>query len=66
MKSHLVANGVGAAAAAKEKKKINKYKEKIDERTSEFLPFILEVQGGVGRMAIDFMIELERRRKQRS
>ena len=65
-KRHLVANGVGAAAAAKEKKKIDKYKGKIDEITSEFLPFILETPGGVGRMAIEFMIELEKRRKQRS
>ena len=55
-KNHLADHGAGGAAAACEQKKIRWYEGKIDERTSEFLPFILEVQGGVGKLAIKFMM----------
>ena len=42
------------------------YADKIDRRTGEFLPFIMEVQGGVGGAARKFMIEVDKRKKQRT
>ena len=57
---------VGSAADAKGRKKVEYYKDKIDERTGIFLPFIMEVQGGFGEEAINFMKELEQRKKQRA
>ena len=50
-RNHLADDGVGGAAAICETKKIKHYGGRIDERTAEFLPFILEVQGGVGEKA---------------
>ena len=59
-KSHLVEGGVGAAAVACEKKKKLKYKGNIDERTGTFLPFIMEVQEGIGKAAADFILQAEK------
>ena len=58
--------GVGAAADAWGQKKVEKYQDKIDPKCDIFMPFIMEVQGGFGREAKNFMIELERRKLQRS
>ena len=48
--------GVGAAADEWAKKKVDKYRNKIDPTNAIFLPFIMEVQGGFGKDAADFMI----------
>ena len=64
-KRHLV-KGVGVAALACEKEKIQKYADKIDDRTGLFLPFIVEVQGGVGKAAADFMLEIQKRKREKS
>ena len=63
---HLADKGVGAAADVKERKKREFYADKIDWNRGMFLPFIMEIQGGVGRAAQKFMIELEKRKLQRS
>ena len=61
-KSSLITGGVGAAADNEEKRKRDKYAGKIDDKTSIFLPFIMETQGGFGKTAQSFMIEVEKRR----
>ena len=65
-RTKLVENGVGAAAEACEMKKVEKYSGKIDERTGIPLPFIMETQGGIGGQAKKFMIEIEKKKKQRA
>ena len=52
-------------ASANGKLKKNKYKELIDYSRYDFLPFILEVQGGIGDSARRFIEELEKRETQR-
>ena len=42
--------------------KMVKYSDKIDERTGEFLPFIMDVQEGGGGTARKFMIEVNKRK----
>ena len=61
---HLSDKGVGAAAAVKEQKKRDFYADKIDWNRGIFLPFIMEVQGGIGGAAQKFMIEVEKRQRQ--
>ena len=65
-RSHLVDGGASRAALACEKEKIDKYTGKIDTRTGIFLPFIMEVQGGVGKAAADFMLEVQKRKRQKA
>ena len=62
----MIEKGVGAAADAAGKRKTSMYSGKIDEKTSIFLPFIMETQGGFSRSAQNFMKEVEKRKKQRS
>ena len=57
--------GVEVGALACEKEKIQKYADKIDDRTGLFLPFIVEVQGGVGKLAADFMLEIQKRKREK-
>ena len=52
--------GAGAAATKYEKRKINTYKD----IKGEFIPFILEAQGGFGHQAKKLVRELEKRRKE--
>ena len=62
----LIKEGVGAAARNEESRKRKTYEGKIDNKTSIFLPFIMETQGGIGKAAQDFIIEIERKKRQRS
>ena len=57
---NLVKNGVGGSATAYESHKINTYKE-IDSSIYDFVPFIIETCGGVGRAALRLCKELEDR-----
>ena len=54
--------GVGNAATRYEETKRKRYSD-IEESEFEFIPFILEAQGGVGKAAITFSKELERRKR---
>ena len=61
----LAGGGVGAAATAYEDTKIQRYAKLIDYEKYDFLPFILEVQGGIGDRATAFIQELIKRKRQR-
>ena len=65
-RGYLARNGLGGAAEECAKRKINWYKDKIDTRFGDFLPFIMETQGGLGDAAKKFLCEVDRRKKQRS
>ena len=54
--------GVGNAATRYDETKRKRYSD-IEESEFEFIPFILEAQGGVGKAAITFSKELERRKR---
>ena len=58
----LLEGGVGNAATRYEETKRKRYSD-IEESEFEFIPFILEAQGGVGKAAITFSKELERRKR---
>ena len=62
---HLATNRAAEAAEGCERKKINDYRDKINERTGEFLPFIMETQGGVEKAAKKFILEFDKRKNQR-
>ena len=57
----LISEGVGAAATAYEKTKERTYRD-IDFDKYEFLPFIVETTGGLGKAAHGFCKELKSRR----
>ena len=61
----LAGSGVGAAATAYEDTKIQRYAKLIDYKKYDFLPFIFEVQGGIGDRATSFIQELIKRKRQR-
>ena len=59
--SNLISDGVGAAATAYEKIKVKTYSD-LDFTKYEFLPFIIEATGGMGKAAHGFCKELKNRR----
>ena len=60
--SNLLSNGVGGAATAYEKVKVDTYPD-LDFTKYEFLPFIIEATGGMGKEAHGFCKELKSRRE---
>ena len=62
----LIEEGVGAAAQNEESRKRKTYEGKMYSKMSLFLPFIMETQGGIGKAAQDFIIEIEEKKRQRS
>ena len=60
--SNLLSDGNGAAATAYEKIKERIYRD-LDFSKYEFLPFIIEASGGLGKAAHGFCKELKRRRE---
>ena len=59
--AHLISEGVGAHATAYEKIKEKTYSD-LDFTKYEFLPFIIEATGGMGKAAHGFCKELKSRR----
>ena len=57
----MISEGVGAAATAYEKTKERTYSD-LDFTKYEFLPFIVETTGAMGKAAHGFCKELKRRR----
>ena len=60
--SDIIEQGVGGAATAYESIKINTYPD-IDFSIYDFVPFIIESCGGVGKAALKFCKELDQRRE---
>ena len=58
----LISKGVGAAATAYEQVKKDTYSD-LDFTKYDFLPFIIEASGGMGKAAHGFCKELKRRRE---
>ena len=59
-------DGAGGAATAYVNTKRQKYADLIDFERYEFVPFILEVQGGIGDSTITFIRGLMKRERQKT